>query len=133
MFALLYWMDKKFKSIFFFLYFYYIFYINYNNSFNQFIYKSSIFVNFQNKINETYENNKVNFCWEIMIIIYMTILIILPPIIIIFYECHWKLFFEEIFICNLCEREKCKIFKCKCDLGYCECLKCLKSCGCDCN
>ena len=88
-------------------------------------------INFVNKINETYENNKVNFCWEIMIIIHMTILIIFPLITYNFYMCGD--IFEAIFKCNLCECGECKIFKCVCDFGHCECLKCLKSCGCDCN
>ena len=88
-------------------------------------------INFMNKINETYENNKVNFCWEIMIIIHMTILIIFPLITYNFYMCGD--IFEAIFKCNLCECGECKIFKCVCDFGHCECLKCLKSCGCDCN
>ena len=47
-------------------------------------------------------------------------------------KCFEKLI-ENIFKCNLCECGECKTFKCDCDLGDCECLKCLKSCDCKCK
>ena len=92
-------------------------------------------INFLNKINETYENNKVNFTWEMIIIIHIIIAIIflISTIIYYFNENCFKKFKEIIFKCNFCECGECKTFKCDCDLGECECLKCLKNCGCDCK
>ena len=42
-------------------------------------------INFLNKINETYENNKVNFTWEMIIIIHIIIAIIFLISTIIYY------------------------------------------------
>ena len=42
-------------------------------------------INFLNKINENYENNKVNFTWEIIIIIHIIIAIIFLISTIIYY------------------------------------------------
>jgi len=91
--------------------------------------------NFMNKINETYENNKVNFSWETMIICYSIIIITILTLnnIIIFFDNCFKNFIDQIFECNLCECGKCKACECDCDFGSCECLKCLKNSKCDCN
>ena len=88
-----------------------------------------------NKINETYENNKVNFSWETMIICYSIIIITILTLnnIIIFFDNCFKNFIDQIFECNLCECGKCKACECDCDFGSCECLKCLKNSKCDCN
>ena len=85
--------------------------------------------NFMNKINETYENNKVNFSWETMIICYSIIIITILTLnnIIIFFDNCFKNFIDQIFECNLCECGKCKACECDCDFGSCECLKCLKN------
>ena len=83
-------------------------------------------INFLNKINETYENNKINFSWEMMIIIHFIIIIIIFLLNIL--NCCNEYYFKK-----LCECGACKTFKCDCDLGECECLKCLKNCGCDCR
>ena len=91
-------------------------------------------INFVNKINETYEYNKVNFSWEIMLLIHIIISIIFSIFTIIYY-CNPNCFEEcskQLFICNLCECGECKTCKCDCDFGNCECLNCLRNCGCDC-
>ena len=92
-------------------------------------------INFMNKINETYENNKVNFSWEILILIHIIIVIIfiIFTTIYIFHLSGFVNFIDQLFICNLCECGECKTIKCNCDFGYCECLKCLKSFECDCS
>ena len=65
-------------------------------------------INFINKINETYENNIINFSWEIMIIIHLAIIIILGILIIFcfdrlncdcncdFFKCFKINYYEEI-------------------------------------
>lgn len=92
-------------------------------------------INFLNKINENYENNKVNFTWEIIIIIHIVVAVmfLVSAVIYIFNENCFEKFKEFVFKCNICECGECKTFKCDCDLGECECLKCLKNCGCDCK
>ena len=91
-------------------------------------------INFLNKINKTYENNKVNSSLETAIIIYIIIVIIYITITLINFFCGecFERFIEQIFECKLCECGECKIFKCDCDFGKCECFECLKSCKCDC-
>ena len=80
-------------------------------------------INFLDKINETYENHKINFSWEIIIIIHIIIVIIFLISTIIYSNnehCFEKLK-ELIFKCNFCECGECKTFKCDCDFGECEC------------
>ena len=61
-------------------------------------------INFMNKINETFESNKINFPWEIMIIINLTIIPFIIVFPIIFYKSKDKFanFMKESFE-NLCE------------------------------
>ena len=92
-------------------------------------------INFINKINQTYENNRVTFPWETLIISHIIIVIIILIFNNIYFCCThcFENFFDKIFICNLCKYWECKTCKCDCDFGQCECSKCLKDCKCDCD